>query len=79
MKFEEFFRGVARINKTFAIQVGPIRARGVPAVLIAATGIVIASGIAAALVRSVPQLPETLREANGLAKTMRGEPTRLNA
>jgi len=79
VKFQEFFRGVARVNKTFAIEVGPIRARGVPAILIAVTGIVVASGIAAALIRSVPQLPETLREANGLAKTMRGEPTRLNA
>jgi hypothetical protein len=79
VKFQEFFRGVARVNKAFAIEIGPLRARGAPAILIAVTGIVLASGVAAALVRSVPQLPETLREANGLAKTMRGEPARLNA
>jgi len=79
VNFKEFFRGVARVNKTLAIEIGPLRARGVPAILMAVTGIVIAAGIAGALVRSVPQLPETLREANGLAKTMRGEPARLNA
>jgi hypothetical protein len=75
--FASFFKGVARVGKTFEIHVGPIHARGVPAILVGVTGIVIAGGIAGALVRSAPMLPETFREANGLAKTLRGEQQRL--
>ncbi|MGH7738176.1 MAG: hypothetical protein ACREMP_09970 [Candidatus Tyrphobacter sp.] len=66
-----FFRGAARVGKTFEISVGPIQARGVPAILVGVTGIVIASGIAAMLAKSAERLPETLAEARGLMDSVR--------
>jgi hypothetical protein len=65
-----FFRGVARLNRTFTIEVGPLRATGVPAILIGVTGIVLAGGITAALARGSTRLPEALGEARGLAEAL---------
>ena len=59
------------MQDTFSIEVGPIRASGVPAILLAVTGIVLAAGIAR-------RLPETLHEAERLAQTLRGDQRRLN-
>jgi len=72
------FRGIARTQRTFTIEVGSIRATGVPAILIATTGVVIAGGIASMLTRGAPRLPETLREARGLAEALRSGNPRLN-
>ncbi|MDQ2866351.1 MAG: hypothetical protein M3R51_09005 [Candidatus Eremiobacteraeota bacterium] len=71
------FRGIARVQSTFRIQVGPIRATGVPAILVAVSGVIAASGVATLLARNAPLIPETLREARGLAETLRGERPRL--
>jgi len=73
VNFKKFFKGVSRVTRTFSIEAGPFRAKGVPAVLVAATGIV----IAAALAKSASNLPETLREARALAQAMRPERARL--
>jgi len=73
MKSYGFFKGLARLVREFRIDAGPVSARGVPAVLVAVTGIVVAGGIAAALSRAAGELPETLRQANSLAKTLRGD------
>ena len=64
------FRGLARMQRTFTIEIGPLRATGVPAILLGVTGIVLASGVTAALARSAPRLPETLGEARGLAEAI---------
>ncbi len=72
------FRGVARVQQSIEIQVGPIHARGIPAILVGVTGIVVASGIAAMLAKSAERLPETLREARGLTDSVRGRQTPLN-
>lgn len=64
------FRGVARVQKTFSFQLGPLRATGMPAILLGIGGIVLAGGLAAALSKSAPRLPETLGEARGLAEAM---------
>ncbi len=77
MSAKSFFKGLSRVVHEFRIDAGPISARGVPAILVAVTGVVIAGGIAAALSRAAGELPATLREANGLAKTLRGEQPRL--
>ena len=74
-----FFRGAAKLQKSFTIQVGPLRASGVPAVLIGVSGIVLASGVAAALSKSANRLPETLGEARGLAQAMNGGSPRLKS
>jgi hypothetical protein len=71
-------RGAARMNETYTIQAGPLRATGVPAILVGAAGIVLASGVTALLSRAALQLPETLREARGLAETLRDGRPRLN-
>lgn len=72
------FRGISRMQETYRIDVGPVRATGVPAILVAVTGVVIAGGIAALLSKSAGRLPETMREARGLAETLRGDRRRLN-
>lgn len=48
------FRGLHRSYKTFTIEIGPLRATGVPAILIGVTGIVLASGVTAALAKGRP-------------------------
>ena len=68
------FRGLARLQGTFSIEIGPLRASGVPAILLGVTGVVLASGITAALARSAPRLPETLGEARGLAEALNATP-----
>lgn len=70
------FRGIARTQQTFTLELGPIRATGVPAILLAVSGVVVAGGLAGLV--SKGGLPETLREARGLAETLRGDRHRLN-
>ena len=72
------FRGIARLQKTFRVEIGPLRASGVPAILLGVTGVVLASGITAALAKGAPRLPETLSEARGLVEALNARP-RLNA
>ena len=72
-------RGLARVQKTFTIEIGPLRATGVPAILVGVTGIVLASGITAALAKGAPRLPETLGEARGLAEALGGGSPRLKS
>jgi hypothetical protein len=65
-----FLRGVARLQRTFTIEFGPLRATGVPAILLGVTGIVLASGVTAALAKGATRLPEALGEARGLAEAL---------
>ena len=64
------FRGIARVQKSLTVEIGPFRASGVPAVLLGVAGIVIASGVTAALSKGATRLPETLGEARGLADAL---------
>jgi hypothetical protein len=73
------FRGLARAAKTFTLEIGPVRATGVPAILLGVTGVVLASGITAALAKSANRLPETLSEARGLAEALTSPPKRLQS
>jgi hypothetical protein len=77
VNFNKYFKGLARVTKTFSLEIGPLRAQGVPAVLVAVTGVVLAGGVARALTRSSDRLPETLREARALAQTFRPEQPQL--
>jgi hypothetical protein len=74
-----FFRGLARVQRTFSVEIGPLRATGVPAVLLGVTGIVLASGITAALAKGATRLPETLGEARGLADALNAGAPRLKS
>ncbi len=77
MNFSKVLKGMARVAQTFQLEIGPLRAQGVPAVLVAVSGLVVAGGVARALSRSSDHLPETLREARALAQTFRPEQTKL--
>lgn len=74
-----FFRGAAKLQKSFTLEIGPVRATGVPAVLLGVSGVVIASGVTAAIAKSGSRLPETLGEARGLAQTLGGGSPRLKS
>jgi hypothetical protein len=74
-----FFRGVARLQRSFTIEIGPIRASGVPAILLGVTGIILASGVTAALTKGATRLPETLGEARGLAEVLNAGTPRLKS
>ncbi|MBV8655772.1 MAG: hypothetical protein JO160_06965 [Candidatus Eremiobacteraeota bacterium] len=73
------FRGLARWQKTFSLEVGPLRATGIPAVLLGVSGIVLASGVTAALAKGATRLPETLSETRGLAEALNARSPRLKA
>ena len=74
-----FLRGLVRVQKSFTLEIGPLRATGIPAVLIGVSGIVLASGVTAALSNSANRLPETLGEARGLAEAMASGSPRLKS
>lgn len=74
-----FFRGLARVQRTFTLEIGPLRASGVPAILVGVTGIVLASGITTALAKGATRLPETLGEARGLAEALNARQPRLKS
>lgn len=65
----------ARILRASKIRVGGIRARGVPAILLGATAIVIAAGAMRAIAVATPSLAEALREATKLVDALRSDRT----
>lgn len=67
------------MQRAFSIEVGPLRATGVPAVLLGITGIILASGVTAALAKGATRLPETLGEARGLADALNAGSPRLKS
>jgi hypothetical protein len=69
-----FLRGVARVQRSFRIEVGPIRASGVPAIMLGVAGIVLARGVATVLAENASRLPETLGAARGLAEAVTSSP-----
>ncbi|MGA7571795.1 MAG: hypothetical protein WBG27_10110 [Candidatus Aquilonibacter sp.] len=77
-KIRAVFKGLARMQREYTLEIGPLRATGVPAILLGSAAIVAAAGLAAFLGRSARRLPETLSEAKGLAQTLRGDRPRLN-
>lgn len=77
VNLNKYLKGLAKVTKTFSLEVGPLRAQGVPAVLVAVTGVLLAGGVARALMQSSDRLPETLREARSLALAMRAEVPKL--
>lgn len=77
--FAALTRGMARVQKTFSIEIGPLKATGVPAVLLGVTGIVLAAGVTTALSRSASRLPETLDAARQLATAINNTSPRLRA
>ena len=65
-------RDLATVLRASALRYGPFRARGVPAILLGASAIVLTAGTVRALAAATPSLAETLREAKGLVEALRG-------
>lgn len=55
-----------------------VRFQGVPAILVGVACIVATVGAIKLLEKAAPMLPETLREARELWRTVRGDPRELN-
>lgn len=75
----KFFKGLARVTKTFTLEIGPVRATGIPAIIAAAGGLVLAAGVTRVLAAQSERLPETLREARALAQALKPEQGRLHS
>lgn len=68
-----YLKSIARIAKSFRLRVGELEAEGVPAVILAWAGVVLAVGVVRAIDRNAPVLPEAFREAKGLLEAIRGD------
>lgn len=71
------FRDLARVTKTFRLEVGPLRAQGVPAVLLGVSAIITAGGLASLFAKNPNALAETIREATRFMGAVRGQPLPL--
>lgn len=67
------FRGMTRLARTFKIKAGGFQARGVPAVIIAISGLTLVAGVVRAINQNAATLPETFREAKGLIAALKAE------
>lgn len=71
-----YFRDLSRVTKTFRLELGPLKARGVPAVLLGSAAIVASAGFARLLANNPTALTETIREATRFVGVLRGEAQR---
>jgi hypothetical protein len=69
------YRDLARVTKTFRLEFGPLRARGVPAILLGISSVVAAAGFARLLAENPTALSETIREATRFMGVLRGDST----
>ena len=72
------YRDLARVTRTFRLEIGPLRARGVPAILLGVSGVVAATGFARLLAENPRALTETIREAARFLAVARGDNLSLN-
>jgi predicted membrane protein len=56
----------ARVLRASRLRIGPVRAMGVPSILIGVAGIILAAGFSRSMGTIAPMLPETLRELKTL-------------
>jgi hypothetical protein len=61
----------ARVLRASSLRYGKFRARGVPAILLGVSAIVVAAGTVRALVTAAPQLAEVVRETAKLVEVAR--------
>lgn len=64
-------KAIARVARSFKLEIGDIRAQGAPAVILAVSGLVLASGFVRLLNQNAAVLPEALREAKALVEALR--------
>jgi hypothetical protein len=63
----------ARVLRASRVRFGPLRASGVPAILLGVSAVVISVGFARSLSTLAPMLPETLRETKTLIEITKGD------
>jgi hypothetical protein len=63
----------ARVLRASSLRYGKFRARGVPAILLGVSAIVVAAGTVRALVSAAPQLAEVVRETAKLVEVARAD------
>ncbi|MBV8602527.1 MAG: hypothetical protein JO359_13265 [Candidatus Eremiobacteraeota bacterium] len=73
------FRDLSRVTKTFRLEIGPLRARGVPAILLGVSTVIAAGGFARLLAQNPTALTETIREATRFIASVRGEAPALKS
>ncbi|MDQ2680735.1 MAG: hypothetical protein M3Y21_06920 [Candidatus Eremiobacteraeota bacterium] len=73
MDFKNFFRGFARVTRTFKLEYRDFKAEGPPAILLSVAAMVLAGGVARALIQGADRLPDTLKEARGLAAILKSD------
>jgi len=64
---------LAPVLRASVLRFGKLRARGVPAILLGASAIVIAAGTVRALKAAAPSLADSLREATKLVEALRSD------
>jgi hypothetical protein len=69
----------ARILRASSLRYGNFRARGVPAILLGMSAIVLAAGTVRALKTAAPSLAEVVRETTKLVEAARSDRPRLSA
>jgi hypothetical protein len=69
----------ARILRASTVRFGKLRVRGVPAILLGVSSVVVAAGTVRALGKAAPALPEVLRETKLLIEASRADRPRLKA
>lgn len=67
----------ARALRASSIRLGGFRARGVPAILLGVSAVVVAAGSMRALRVAAPTLADSLREAKNLVDALRADQKRL--
>ena len=70
---------VPSILRASSVRYGAFRARGVPAILLGASAVVVAAGTMRALAAAAPSLADALREATKLVDAVRSDQRRLKA
>jgi hypothetical protein len=70
---------LARVLRASQIRYGGFRVRGVPAILLGVSAIVLSAGAVRALAVSAPSLADALREATKLVDAVRSDQPRLRA
>lgn len=78
MKYPPFAK-IAKMLRASKLEIGPLRAQGVPAILLGSASIVLAAGAMRAIAAGAPNLPETIRELRGLLESTRREPKKLQS
>jgi hypothetical protein len=69
----------ARILRASSVRFGSLRVRGVPAILLGVSSVIVAAGTVRALGKAAPMLPELIRETKLLVESSRNDRPRLKS